>query len=109
MDIGLKISLLMTMVFLIGGCSSIQKKFSTHAYKLHSPKADTALINSVLQELWQEDSVVSYSTMNIDDFAIVRTTNGGHCQIESLLKEARETGKTKQPKPGEKGTGFRVQ
>ena len=106
MNRGMKSFLLLTVsATLLGGCSSQE---STHAYKLQNPQTDTALINSVLEGLWQEHSVVSHSAVNADGYAVVRTTNKGHAKIKRLLREVQEPGKTQESQSEEKGSGFRI-
>ena len=103
---GMKTLLLVTVsATLLGGCSS---NLNTHAYKLQNPQTDTALINSVLQELWREHNVVSHSTVNQDGYAVVRTTNKGHAKIKRLLREVQEPGKVQQSQSQEKDSGFRI-
>ena len=107
MSTGMKTLLLVTVsATLLGGCSS---KLNTHAYKLQNPQTDTALINSVLRELWQDNNVLSHSTVNEEGYAVVRTTNKGHSKIKRLLRELQKPGTTQQSQSEETGTGFRIQ
>lgn len=93
----------LTLLFL-GGCGS---ELNTHAYKLQNAEGDSAIVNSVLEELWQKNGVVSYSTIR-DACAVVNTTNSGHSKIKRLLSEAQDPDKITGTQLEGTANGFRV-
>jgi len=64
------------------GCSG---RLVTRSYKLQDHDAGFAAISNVLDDEWQEHSVMSDAHVK-DDIAVVKTTVRGHRKIEAALK-----------------------